>query len=65
MTVEMFLENIMANSFSKFKKETVLAIVKGCDPVTREVFFSDAASKDGVNSQWKKIRRPSRKPSPP
>lgn len=55
MTVEMFLENIMANSFSKFKKETVLAIVKGCDPVTREVFFSDAASKDGVNSQWKKI----------
>lgn len=35
MTVETFLENIRANSFSKFKKETVLAIVKGCDQVTR------------------------------
>ena len=35
MTVETCLENIRANSFSKFKKETVLAIVKGCDQVTR------------------------------
>lgn len=54
-SVSAFLEKLKKADFPAFENQTMLQIIKCCDPATKSTYFSDAPECSGFDDGWKEV----------